>query len=161
MSLAEYKKLNSRSTSQFFCKVLIKGVEISSQNIKSLVVRENVSELLPKLDLIFLDNGLFTEQFPLEDNDTINVQFGKNDELTPPISDLSFTLQDWEWENTDSEKATVKMVRLTGLFKVDSIFYPIRNKSFGEITSKECITTILTDLGITKTNMVGLLGLRL
>lgn len=148
MALADYKKLRHRGTAQYFCTVLLKGVELPSQNIKSVVVRESVLELLPKLDLIFLDNGMFTEQFPLEDYDEIEVTFGKNSELEPPISNLKFTLQDWEFENIDKEKVNVKVVRLTGLLKVDKLFSPIKNNSFGFVSSKEYIESIMDELGV-------------
>lgn len=130
----------------FYMKMSINGVEVVTNTIASIVVREWIFDVLPRLEIEMFDNGRFIDQFPFQDNDVIRIQLGIiEDEM---VLDTDFYLQDYELNNVRPGTADQTYIKLTGLLKVDKMTFPINNRSFGTKKTSEIIRTIANECGI-------------
>jgi hypothetical protein len=137
----------SSVSTHYLIKVKIKNIEFYPQKIQSLVIREWIFNTLPYIDIIMTDDGTFTELFPFEDNDVITVEISKNKDRTSPIA-LEFTLLDYTIENTDVQKIIATAIRISGVLKTKSMFFPIKDKSFPRTTSVSVLEDIGTENGL-------------
>ena len=132
--------------SEFYCKLSIKGVEILPQNITVINIRESIFDLIPLLDLSFIDDGTFVEKYPLEDGDVISVELARSDLTGVPIS-MNFILQDFSIDNKDGDNAQLVDISLTGIMKNQEMFAPVKTRSFSNKTSVDVIRTIASECG--------------
>jgi len=130
----------------YFLKMTIKDVSVEPYStIATMIMREWIFDPVPRLEIELVDNGRFTDQYPLEDNDTIHIELN-NIRNRDPVIDADFTLQDFEISN-DGEK-DFSMIKLTALFKTTDMFHPIHNRSFSQKNSKEVFEQISGEVGI-------------
>lgn len=130
---------------QYYLKLLIKGEEYNPLNVFSLVVREWVFEQLPRLELIFLDDGTLSEVFPLEDNDQIDVTIATNkDDDEDQQLNMSFNVVDWKINPHNDNSFYVK---ISAVMKNNDIF-SARNRSFNNSNSLNVLIDIALEEGI-------------
>lgn len=128
----------------YFCKLSIKGVDISPINIQVLNVRESIFQIIPNLELVFTDHGIFTEKFYLNEGDEIKVTISKNDKKTPPI-DMIFSLNDFSITNLDSSNIQATLIRITAFINSDSLFAPIKTRCFKNYNSEKVMSEISSE----------------
>ena len=141
-------------TAHFRSKIFIKGVQIKSINVKNLVIREWILDILPTLELIIIDDGNLVDLWPLEDNDDIRVEVSKNEQKEPPIS-MTFSLQDFTIINTNADRIIGSIIHLTGILKTNGMFNPIFNRAFKQVPSVNVLETIANEVELQVENRTG------
>ncbi len=132
---------------EYVSNVTIKNVDINPLNIKSIVVREWIFDVFPTIEIVFIDNGVFFDLSPLEDNAEIVVEISKSKKKESPIS-MTFLLHDFDVYNTDIERGSSMMIRVTGIFDCRNMVYPIHNRSFKQRTSIAALEEIASECGV-------------
>lgn len=130
----------------FYCKVTIKKIELLPQNITVLNIRESIFDLLPVLDMSFLDNGIFSEKYPFEDEDVISIELSRSNKDAVPIS-MEFTLQDYTINNRDGDNMNLVDINITAIMKNSGLFYPVKTRSFANKTSVDVLKSIALEIG--------------
>lgn len=130
----------------FYCKIKIKKVELLPQNVVVMNIRESIFDLVPVLEMTFLDNGIFTEKFPLEDEDVINIELAKNDKSDTPIN-ITFSLQDFVVNNRDGDNLNLVNVSITAIMKTTGLFYPVKTRSFANKSSVDVLKNLASEIG--------------
>ena len=143
------KKENIADTNNktlYLNKVYINEMEIYPTDIKSVVVKEWIFDVIPTIELMIHDNGLFNEKVPLEDNTIIKVELGRTQKSIPIIV-AEFTLLDFVITNVDPEKINSSIINITGILKSRKLLTPILNRSFKQKKSIDVMTDIMTECG--------------
>jgi hypothetical protein len=133
----------------FYCKLYINDIELIPQNIVSCVVRTWIFDILPRLELIILDDGVLTEIAPITDSTIIRISFSKNGD-TSDIIDAEFIKQDHTVDNINNK---ISHISLTGIYKTSKTFYPLYNRSFHNKSSQNVLQTITREMGLTFVNV--------
>jgi hypothetical protein len=152
--MADQQELNIGQVQgqQHYCRLKIKGQEIAAPSILSLTIREWVTDILPRIELIINDDGLLTEMLPLEDNDIINVVIAKHDEDDNRI-ELDFNLGDFQFGIMSENKRTV--ISMSGFLKVTDMFV-LKSRSFKNKNSKDILQQIANENKISFDNPQGI-----
>lgn len=143
------KKVNSSNSyylTEFNCRITIKGVELLPQNIEVAHIRESFFDLTPSIDLIFKDNGLFTERYILEEGDEIKIDLSKSDK-TQSIVSMTFELLSYNISNSDGDKIRISEVSVVGIVKSNSLFHPVKSRSFKNKSSVEVLKQVASENG--------------
>jgi hypothetical protein len=150
--MADVEKKESKGSpvvdSNFYLKLSIKGVDVDTPLVLSMNIREWIFDVLPRIELEIYDNGRFTDQYPLEDNDEIKVELN-NIETRDPIVKATFSLHDHEILNGETGKNTAVIIKITGILKSNDMLFPIRNRSFSGKSSKDVFQSIADECGHT------------
>lgn len=137
---------NSQAFNYHYCKMTIKGVDVMSQNIRVLNVRESIFDVIPVMEMELIDNGIFSEKYPLEDGDIIFVEISKN-KNSKPVINLEFELHDFSIDNLDGDNITLSIIKMTGYLKNKNLFFPPQNRSFKNQSSSQVISRIAQEEG--------------
>ncbi len=138
---------NTATMVEFFGIVKIKGVTILNTNIEVVNIRESVFDIIPTLEMTFKDNGLFTQQYTLEDEDEIEIVLAKSSS-TEEIVNAKFTLNDYTISNGGGDKLQNSTISLTAFFKCQNVFYPVKTRSFRSMNSVQVLQTIASEIGL-------------
>ena len=136
----------SFTRTEYSCVVSIKGVEFLNQNILDCVIRENIFDIIPTIYLTIQDNGLFLENYPLEDNDVIKISVSRSS-VTAPVLNMEFLLNDYEVINKDGDKINSCIIKMTGYLKNNKTFEPIQTRSFSNQTSVDVFASLASEMG--------------
>lgn len=139
MAAGTSQKSTGETRQNFYCKFWIDDVELIPANISYCVIREWVFEILPRLEMTVVDDGVLTEAFPLNDDSVIHLIIGKDPQDDNPI-DVFFDIQDFSVDIIGDNKR--QAVSITGLLKTNNVFYPVRNRFFRHKTSVDCLRQI-------------------
>ncbi len=129
----------------FYCHIKINDTPLIPGNIISLVVREWALELVPRIHLVFQDDGLFSEITTLQDLDVINVEIGR----TPEDKDCftgSFNVLDWKCNLFADNR--LHIIEVTGLLDSLKLYAPVKTRSFRNKTSVNVIKSIANECGL-------------
>lgn len=129
---------------QYYLELTIKGIKYNPLNIQSLVIREWIYNILPTIEIIFIDDGYLSEIYPLEDNEDIDITLAKHQDDENPIR-LTFSLNDYSIGITGDNRKSI--VNLTGYLKSDA-FFEIRSRSFSRQNSSSVFEAIAGETGI-------------
>jgi hypothetical protein len=129
----------------FYCKLFINDVEIIPQNIISCTIREWIFDLLPRLELIIMDDGLLTEAKTLKDNTTIHLLFGRdiNDDH---LVEVEFIKQD---HSVDIISNRITNITITGFLNTTNTFFPLYNRAFHNKSSVDVLRSIASEMNLT------------
>lgn len=128
----------------FFCKIYIDGNKLNPSNIISCTIREWVFELLPRLELSILDDGVLFEGYPLNDTSIIEIEIAKDKEQNV-ILNTRFDVIDFSLDIISDNKFSV--VNITGLLETKNLFFPIKNRSFSN-TSKNVLNDLCNEINL-------------
>lgn len=131
----------------YHAKVTIKEVDVNPENITVLQVREWMFDAVPRIELIFTDQGVFFDKYPLEESDILTLELGVTRESEPVIV-ANFKCLDYEvipFVTGDSLGGSA--VRITGVLDNTDFFAPKKSRSFREVTSTDVITEIAGESG--------------
>lgn len=149
MPVNSQKKSNLDSSyfiNNFYAIVKIKNIDLLPQNILVLNIRESLFDGIPVLELSFLDNGDFSERFPLEDQDEISLTIGVSDK-TEPVIEMTFQLQDFKFFNMDGDNFQLVNINLTGIMKNKDLFFPLKTRAFSNKPSLDVLSSIASECG--------------
>jgi hypothetical protein len=132
---------NPHTYTNFFCNLKIKGKQIASSNIVSLVIREWIFDLIPRIELIINDDGVLTELFPLQDGDIISVVLGKNEKDPNPLMADFYLMAHTAGSMHGSMFMQIMMV---GILKIDDFYSPIKSRSFKLKNSVDVLRQIIS-----------------
>lgn len=131
----------------FYGIVKIKGVTIPNTNIESLNIVVSCFNLIPVLDMSFGDNGIFSQLYPLEDGDEIEVVLAKSD-ITNQVVNAKFTLNDFTIQNIDGDQAQSSIVNLTAYLKSSNLFQPVKTRAFRSMNSAQVMNSLASECGL-------------
>jgi len=115
---------------------------ITKENLISILIRENVLSILPKLELTIGDGGGLLETFPLTDGDVMRIIISKS-EFDDVMLDCNFVISDFIAEpNTTQRTSIIKMV---GYLDTNEMFFPSRDRAFFN-NSVNVLRTITNEL---------------
>jgi len=135
----------------FKVKVFVRGVQIKSSNIINLVIKESVFNILPSIELTWNDYGLFSDVFPLGDDDEITVEISTHRELDGIKA--TFTLNDYSLVPNNTETHSNYFITVTGFLKNKSMFL-YQSKAFRRTTSSDVLSDIFESEGFKVVNAV-------
>jgi hypothetical protein len=139
----------------FYCRLIIKGQEYLSPNIVSLVIREWVIDVLPRLELQIFDDGSLFELSPLEDSEIISILIGKNLDDPNPLQ-LDFMLSDYVVDQIADNRKVV--ISLTGYLQVTDMFN-IRTRAFKKNSSVNVLSEIANESELSFQNPLNVMSL--
>lgn len=144
------KKSNVDSTGhglQYYCKCELNGVTIFPQNIINLNFSEWVFDILPRLDMSFIDNGKFFDKYPIQENDIIKIEISKNQANENTVV-IEFNVVDYAVQPADQGQSKNCVIDLTGVLKHKDMFYPIKSRCFSNKTSDQVFAQMATECGL-------------
>lgn len=133
---------------QYYCEIFIKETQYNPVNINYLIIREWIFNILPTLELQFIDDGYLTDVSPLEDGEDILISLAKNEDTEETIN-LIFSLDDYNVGLLGDNRKS--LVTLTGHLKVNGMFQK-RTRSFTTQNSSSVLQNIATESGKIYTN---------
>jgi len=139
---------DNSSRQNFYCQIDIDDVELIPNNILSLTIREWVFDILPRLELIVMDDGVLTEGYPVKEGSLINITIGNSNEDEDMIS-MQFMVQDVAVDVLGDNKMT--NVSITGLMKTTDMF-TIRNRNINSSLSVDAFQQLAGEVDITFSN---------
>lgn len=128
----------------FKVKVFVRGVQIKNSNIMNLIIKESVFNILPTIELTWNDYGIFSDVFPLGDNDEISVEISTHRELDGIKA--VFTISDYNIVPVNIETHSNYYIFVTGILKNKSMLQ-ISMKSFSRSTSSNVLSDIFKSEG--------------
>lgn len=132
---------------EFYCKIKLNGVEFLPQNIEVMNIKETLFYTVPTMDLTFYDDGTFAEENPIKDGDVIVVEISKNREKDSPVV-MEFEILNFVFHNTDGDNAALVLIQLTGIMKVKNLMFPVKSRSFGNMSSVDVLKQLASDCGL-------------
>lgn len=127
----------------FYCDMKIKDKQIITANIISLVIKEWIFDLVPRIEILLNDDGMLTEVYPLQDGDAITVELKKpadNKSIKLTFSLLSYTA------GVMNGNKCMQMF-IVGMLKVKDFYSPVQYRSFRNQPSTAVLRQILTSEG--------------
>lgn len=127
---------------QYFARVLINGYEIPNKSVQSLSIREFVQDTACELDLLFIDNGRFSEGTPIVDGDIVKVILSK-DSLETPV-EIEFDILGTKIDKKPSPGNSLYFIELIGITHTDNLFGSVSQRAFVG-TSNEVIGQLVSE----------------
>lgn len=131
---------------RFYCRVFIKDVEITSDQIYLLAIRSWIFEKTPRLELQFKDGGKFFSLYPLMDFDEIKVIISSAKKDVNYI-DATFKLHD-HFINQEGGNRKIYSYGLTALLESKTFYFESKNRSFKDKNSSDVLAEIASDAGL-------------
>lgn len=139
---------NQSTGQKYFCTIKIKDISFNSAIIHSLIIREWVFDVLPRIQLELLDDGTLNEKMPLDDNEIIQIIIAKSEEDEHPL-EFQFQVQDYKVNVVGDNRRLY--FSISGLLKTNNMFM-LRNRSFSRSTTRDICSKIANEEGLTFTN---------
>ena len=135
-------------TTNFIITLSINDVDVPSASVIDIILREWIFDPIVRLELMISDNGRFIDMFPLQDNDKIKIELNHFIFEEAPIK-AQFKMQDYEILNSAPGKSQQALLKITALLDNNFLTYPIHNRSFSNMNSREVFESIFNE---TKSN---------
>lgn len=127
---------------QYYCRAFINGIEIGAQQIQSLSMREFIFDTAVELDLEFVDNGLFVEEYPIVDGSVLKVILSKDKEEYP--IEIEFDILNNKAVKKNTPGNSMYFVSLVAVQRTDYMFGEVTQSAYrgtsseviGEVVSK-------------------------
>ena len=145
LPVGEHKK-DLSNVRNFYCKLKIGKVSINPLLIVSLVVREWIFDILPRLEVVISDDGTLMEVFNIEDQAEITLELAKTNTQEGGIA-TSFIVDNWSVDALRGNKQFIFTINAT--LNAKNIFYPIKTRSFKNKTSSKVLEQIAQEGGLT------------
>jgi len=133
---------------QYYLELTIKDTKYNPVNIKSLVIRSFIFNILPTIEITLIDDGYLSEISPLEDGEDIDVVIAKSEDDPNPMS-LTFSLFDYTIGILGDNRKSI--INLTGILKVKDMF-TTKNKCYSKQNSSSVLKSIASDAGLVFSN---------
>ena len=133
-------------STNFFLKISIKGVELIPSIVNTIIIREYCDYIVPRLSLTIIDSGVFLDNYPLEENDDIEIQIGLDRDQSPLIA--TFMVECFNITNTGGGTTYGNLLEISGILKTTDLLKPNKTRSFGNIKSSDLISKIATEIGL-------------
>jgi hypothetical protein len=128
---------------QFYLELTIKQVRYNPINIQLLVIREWVFNIIPTVEIMFMDDGYLSEVFPLEDQEDIQITLAKHED-DDSIS-MTFSLDDYSIGVMGDNRKMI--INLVGHLKVEDMFL-LKHRRFAKQNSSLVLETIASESGL-------------
>ena len=138
--MAEFGQLAGQ---HFYCILTIKGTDYNPSNLMYLISREWVFNVLPTIELQFLDDGYLNEVSPLEDGEDIQISVAKHEDDVE-VMELTFSMDNYEVGILGDNNKSI--VTLTGHLKADDMF-TTKTRRFPRQNSEAVLQTISDEAG--------------
>jgi len=139
------KQQEDDSFGQFFLTITIRGVDVKNSNILDIRIRENIFSIVPTLEMTFFDYGIFTDVFPLGDEDEILVNISTDKEQEGIKT--SFVMNDYSIIPRDVNNMNSYIISFTATLRTRNIFYPQYSRAFSRVNSSDVITSLFEEAG--------------
>ncbi|MFW6219512.1 MAG: hypothetical protein ACOCZ5_00225 [bacterium] len=113
-------------------------------NLISLVIKENVLSILPRIELIITDKGTLFETYPLLDGERLNVKLSTSKTDEDIMLDCDFLLSDFEVSPNTGNLSSV--FRIIGTLYTEDMFFPSITRTFNN-TSVEIFRQLTNEFG--------------
>lgn len=133
---------------QYYLTLKIGGVSYNPLNVKSLVIKEWIHNILPTIEITFADDGYLFERSPLQDQQDIEVVLGKTEDDENMLS-LTFSMSDYQIGIIGDNRKSIVLV--VGYLKVRGM-YTLKDKSYPRRNSSDVLAQIASDAGLPFTN---------
>ena len=133
---------------QYYLRLKIKDNTFNPTNIKSLVIKSWIFNILPTIEITLIDDGYLIEATPMEDQEDIQVTLAKSEDDPNPI-EMTFSLDDYAVGIIGDNRKSI--VNLTGHLKVDDMF-TIKTRALSKQNSSSVFETIASEAGLTFSN---------
>jgi len=142
MTINQQADLSQRQN--FYCKIYVNDIELNPQNIISCTIREWIFDILPRIELIIMDDGVLSEAAVIKDNTIIHLIIGRDINDTE-LLEIEFIKQD---HTIDTVSNKITNIMLTGLLKTTNTFFPVYNKAYRGSTSIDVVRSISSEMGL-------------
>ena len=129
----------------FYCKLKIGTAEIPPHAINSLVVREWIFDIIPRLELTLQDDGTLFEVFNLKDGTEIEVDIAKTPEKGEHLR-TTFILDNYTVDSLVGNGTYI--FTINAMLKVNNLFFPIHTRAFKNKTSIDVLKQIGSEIGL-------------
>lgn len=136
------------SRQNFFCQIDIDDIELVPSNILSLTIREWVFDILPRMELILMDDGVLTEGYPVKEGSVVNINLGNNEDDEEMLN-MQFSVQDISVDILGDNK--MANVSITGLMKTNNMFV-IKNRIIKNNNSVDALQQLANEVNVTFSN---------
>ena len=138
--------LDLSKSQNFFCKLKIGSAEIAPHAINSLVIREWVFDMMPRLELMVQDDGSLVEEFTIKDQTEIFIEIGKLSTDSPHVI-VNFLVDTYTIDQLANNGSFI--ITISAVLKTSGMFSPIHTRSFKKKTSIDVLTQISNEIGLT------------
>lgn len=129
-------------------QVYINGEQVVIKSIKLLIVRESIFELVPRMELHFMDStSRFSTLIPLQDRTEITVKLSTSVQSGIFI-EQTFELQDYDITELPNNNFKFYFIRLTARLKCKTLIEKVRTRAFPKMNSSEVIKQIGEEHGL-------------
>jgi len=128
----------------FSCILKINDIPIVTANIISLIIREWVFELLPRIEIILKDDGTLSELYPIVDGSKIYVELSRNENDENGLKQTFRVLAVTSGSMVGNRSSTIQII---GALDINEFYAPSRNRSFSTRSSFEVINQIISREG--------------
>lgn len=136
------------SGQQFYLTMDIKGIKYNPSNLQYFIIREWIYNILPTIEMQFLDDGYLSEVFPLEDQEDIKIVLAKHEDDENPI-EMIFSVDDCSYEIKGDNRKIV--ISINGHLKADKMFI-LKSRSFSIQNSSSVLSNIASENNLTFLN---------
>jgi hypothetical protein len=126
----------------YFLKLKIGDLEVPTDSVSSIVIRENIFDQIPRLELMIQDNGSLNEIFPLKDNTIISVEIGKNKDSNHMVAD--FIVDNFSCDILMGQSSNV--FTITAFLNNKNLFFPVKTRAFNN-NSLEILKKLASEIG--------------
>lgn len=120
------------------------NTKIPRENVLYACIKENILDVIPRLELKMNDKGYFTEGLSIVDGDVITITMAPNEEAIA-IS-LDFVISDYVIEPKQEGKTSV--ITFTAMITSNKILTPYTQKMYSG-TARDVLMTLATNAGFT------------
>lgn len=125
----------------------IEGVSVPWKSVVSLVIREGVFDLLPRLELKITDAGFFSTTAVIRSGNTATVKLmGDNNE--EPKSKFDFSINTVASNSSDPNLPQCSLLEINAVLKVPEMYNSLRTISFPKTRFSEVVRQISTNCGM-------------
>ena len=117
--------------------------EIPKENMVSVVFKESVNDIIPRVIVTLNDKGHMSENVPILDGDVLEMTFAPNTEADTLT--LAFVVS--EFRITPKQEGTTSTITITGLLDMNKSMIPFRARTL-KGTSKDVFKTLASEAGI-------------
>lgn len=119
----------------------------------SIVIREWIFDLIPRLELTIADDGTMHEAFNLEDQTEITIELSRTNTEEGSVTE-TFILDNWSVDYLIGGGKVIYTI--TAIKKAENLFFPIRTRSFKNKTSIKVLEQIANECKLIPDILTGL-----
>ena len=134
--------VNTTGLANYFCKMKIGNVDIHTDSINAIIIREWIFDIVPRMELTLTDDGSLFELWPLEDTEII-VELGKTKASEHIVS--TFIVDNSSVDILAGNASNI--VTITAYLKYTNLFHPIHTRALKNKSSIEVLKQLASEIG--------------